>query len=34
MELAIAIGLGLWFCIAGVVSTIAVYKSFNREEEK
>lgn len=28
MEIAISVGLGLWFVLAGVVSTIAVFKSF------
>ncbi len=33
MEIAIAIGIGGWFVLAGVVSTIAVHKSFKTEEE-
>lgn len=28
MEIAISLGLGLWFVLAGVVSTIAVFRSF------
>ena len=33
MEIIIAIGLGVWFMIAGIVSTVAVFKSFNEQEE-
>lgn len=33
MESIIAIGLGLWFVITGVVSTVAVFKSFKGKEE-
>ena len=29
MEIAIAIFLGLWFVLAGTVSTISVFKSFS-----
>ena len=32
MELAIAIGIGLWFVITGIISFISVSKSF--EEKK
>lgn len=34
MELCIAIGLGLWFTFVGIVSTIAVFKSFKQIGEK
>lgn len=28
MELAVAIGLGLWFVIMGVIATVKVFKDF------
>lgn len=34
MEICIAIGLGLWFMLAGIVSTIAVFKSFKVDEKR
>ena len=33
MEIMIAVGLGLWFVVTGLVSTIAVFKSFNDKKE-
>ena len=33
MEIAIAIGLGLWFMVTGIVSTIAVFKSISAKED-
>lgn len=35
MEICIAIGLGLWFCLCGIVSYILVAKTFknNSKEE-
>ena len=32
MEIAIAVGLGAWFVITGVISSIAVFKSFKNTE--
>ena len=37
MEVCIAIGLGLWFCLCGIVSYIHVDKTFrknNKDEDK
>lgn len=34
MEIGIAIFLGAWFLLIGVVSTIAVIKSFSDKERK
>lgn len=33
MEICIAIGLGAWFTLAGLVSTVAVCKSFKNNGE-
>jgi len=32
MEIMIAVGLGLWFIVTGLISTIAVFKSFRDEK--
>ncbi len=32
MEIKIAIGLGAWFILAGIVSTIGVFRSFKKGE--
>ena len=37
MEIVIAIGLGLWFALAGLASTVAVFRDFkntDREDDK
>ena len=34
MEILIAIGIGTWFILTGLASTIAVFKSFDSKEEK
>lgn len=34
MEIAIAIGLGLWFTVTGIVATVAVFRSFKEKEDK
>ena len=34
MEIGIAIFLGIWFLLAGIVSTIAVFKSFSKNEKE
>lgn len=33
MEICIAIGLGLWFTLTGILSTIAIFRSFNKGGE-
>ncbi len=33
MEIAIAIGLGLWFVVTGLISTVAVFRSFDEKKE-
>lgn len=34
MEIIIAIGLGLWFALAGLASTIAVHKDFKNTDSE
>lgn len=34
MEIMIAVGLGMWFTITGIVATIATFRSFKRKEKK
>lgn len=34
MEIIIAFGLGAWFILTGIVSTLAVFKSFDSQKEK
>lgn len=34
MEIAIAIGLGAWFVLAAIVSTIAVFKSYRSQGDE
>lgn len=34
MEIWIAIGLGLWFLLAGVASTVLVFKDFKNVESE
>jgi len=31
MEIIIALGIGCWFMLTGLIATIAVYKSYNRK---
>jgi len=33
MEITIAIGLGAWFVLAGIISIVAVSKSFKESKE-
>lgn len=33
MEIIIAIGLGAWFALAGLVASIAVFKTFPKDKE-
>lgn len=34
MEIAIAIGIGIWFVVSGIVSSIAVFRSFKEVNDK
>lgn len=34
MEIGIAVFLGLWIMLAGIASTVAVFKSFNKETKE
>lgn len=34
MEMMIAIGIGAWFVFTGIVSTIAVFKSYDKRKDE
>lgn len=34
MEIVIAVGLGLWFALAGLASTITVFKDFKNKDSE